>query len=70
VTFAVMPTPSNGEASSASRAWECAAELLNNYADRLTIAQLIACHIALLAGPILAPLGSIALAAQIIGCRR
>lgn len=54
---------------SQARAWETAVVLLTDYADRLTIQQHIECVIADIAGPDRAPLGVVAIAAQIIGER-
>lgn len=48
------------------RAWECAYVLTTQYPERLTLAQHVACLVALMAGPDLAGLGIIALAATTI----
>lgn len=53
-----------------TRAFECAIALIQDHPDRLTLHQLIACEIALLGEPEHAPLGLIALSAQIIGTRQ
>jgi hypothetical protein len=50
-----------------TRAFECAIALLQDHSDRMTIQQQIECHIALMGEPELAPLGLIAIAAQVIG---
>lgn len=52
-----------------SRSWECALVLVQDHADRLTIQQLIECHVALLSAE-QAPLSMIALAADILGERQ
>ena len=51
-------------------AWECAWVLVTDYADRLTMQQLVACHIAVMRGPERAPLDMIALAARVIEQRQ
>lgn len=53
-----------------TRAFECAVALLQDHSDRLTLQQRIECHIALMGEPERAPLGLIALAAQVIGTRQ
>lgn len=52
-----------------SIAWECALSLLQDYPERLTIHQAVVCHVAAMAGPDDAPLGVIAIAAQVVGAR-
>jgi hypothetical protein len=53
-----------------TRAFECAVALLQDHCDRLTVPQRIECLVALMGEPARAPLGLIALAAQIIGTRQ
>jgi len=55
--------------TAAARAWECA-YVLTDHLDRLTTAQAVLVHVGLFAGPERAPLGLIALAAQVLGERR
>lgn len=54
----------------AERAWLCAYVLAYEYPRRLTIAQRIACEIALMRGLEDAPLAMIALAADVVGHRQ
>lgn len=67
--FAALLGPPLPSHSANHRAWESAFELVNNYADRLTLAQLIDCHIAIMAHADRARLEVIALAAAVIGWR-
>ena len=53
----------------AARAWECAAALWIDYADRLTAQQAVAVLVAMQRGPDAADPCIVALAAQIIGNR-
>lgn len=55
--------------SANQRAWDCAFELANNYAYRLTVQQLVDCHITIMAHPDRASLEMIALAAMVMGSR-
>lgn len=52
-----------------TRCFEIAYELLNTHSDRLTLQQRIVCLVALMGEPERAPLGLIAIAAQVIGER-
>jgi hypothetical protein len=52
-----------------SLAWSAALVLLDQYADRLTFDQHIACRLAVMAGPGAASLELIPLAIQIMGTR-
>jgi hypothetical protein len=61
-----LPAPARAH----GRAWECAVGLLADHAERLTMAQRVLCHVALMAGPERAALGVIALACVVIGVRQ
>lgn len=51
-------------------AWECAFALTQDYSDRLTPAQAIVCHLAVMSQVETVPLEIIALACQVMGARQ